>query len=197
MSFESFVMLTPSSFMVPIVHTRLDTMSGRNDVLNDISDLSWTHHLNIYAFPPLSSTPVSDDPSEPHTPPHTATLVRTLDMPLFDIDLTDERPPPRMAIRADPPPRTEFPTHPVENVQPFVPQPTSGTIIIEFACQTQAMPFPHYVLAVPRKTLLRYIPPRDSLLLRQARPGPAGVVSWDTLRPDVRLFGPDMIPACM
>lgn len=189
-------MLTPTSFIVPIVHTRLDTASGRNGILNDPSDLSWTHHLCLFAFPPFSAFPIPTDPSEPVSPPHAATLVRTIDMPSFHVDLTRDIPPPRMNIRADPPPRAEFPTHPVENVQAFVPEPTSGTYTIEFACQTPDVPFPHYVMVMPKSTLLQHVPPKDSPLLRQARPKPMPVVSWDKFRHDVRLFGHEMIPSC-
>lgn len=197
MTFESFVMLTPTSFIIPIVQTRIDITSGRNANLTDLSDLFWTHHLCIYAFPPFSTFPVSSDPSEPVAPPHTATLVRIIDMPTFHVDIQNDIPPPRMNIRADPPPRADAPTHPIENVQPFLPEPKSGTYTIEFSCSTPEIPFPHFVMVIPKRALLPYVPPRDSPMLRQARPKPMPIVAWDTFRHDVRLFGPKMMPAGM
>lgn len=192
MSFESFVLVSPSSFVVPTIVTHLDPTSETQDELENPSDLSWTHHLHLYAFPPFSTVKVS--PQEPIPPPHAATHVATLDLPNFHVDLLAEIPPVRMTIRTDPPPRHNFPTHPVHNVPRFVPTPESGIMIMEFYCQLPRQPHPHYVMCFSKSTLTQYLPAPTSPLLSQAFPRPAPVVSWSGFAPHVRVFGPDLLP---
>jgi len=193
MSFESFVLLTPWSFVVPAIVTHLDTSSSTQDDLADTSDLSWTHHLHLYAFPPLSSTSIQA--GEPVPPPHSAVHIKTLDLPRFVADLNRMIPPPRLSIRADPPPRLNPPTHPDGAQAPFQPLPESGIFILEFYCQ---MPhsMPHYQMFLERTTLIKYLPSPDSSLLRTAFPRPAVPVPWADLAPKVRMWGPDLDPSC-
>lgn len=191
MSFESFVLVSPSSFVIPTVMARLDPNSDVQGDIADPSDLVWSHHLRLYAFPPFSTLkPIPK--GEPHPPAHTATHVTTIDLPSFHFDLVRAQPPPRMTIRTDPPPRTTFPTHPVGNVAQFAPTPESGLVIIEFHCQTLQTPFPHYVMCLLKSTLAQYLPAPTSPLLLQAFPRPAPVVPWANFAPYVRMLGPDM-----
>ncbi|WWC95413.1 hypothetical protein V866_002276 [Kwoniella sp. B9012] len=201
-TFESFILLTPTSFLVPSVRTRLRPDSLIQDDLADARDLVFTHHLYIYAFPPFSSTancPTTSTTSEgtnsnEPAPPHTPTQIAIIDLPEFVIDLDENLPPPRLTIRTDPPPRHTFPTHPPENIQQFVPDPESGIIIIEFYCQPlTAAPHnhPHFVMFSLKKTFLAYLPAPTSPLLLQAFPRPAPVVRWESIAPKVRLIGPD------
>ncbi|WVF68505.1 hypothetical protein IAT40_003272 [Kwoniella sp. CBS 6097] len=191
-TFESFVLLTPSSFIIPSVATRLRPDSLIQDDLADARDLEFSHHLLLFAFPPFSSIPLKE--GDPHPPPHNAIHVTTIDLPKFHVDLDNDLPPPRMTVRTDPPPRYTFPTHPPEMPQPFLPDPESGTIIVEFYCQPLNELFgrvPHYVLFAHKKTLLAYLPAPTSPLLFQAFPRPAPVLSWNTIAPKVRMIGPD------
>ncbi|OCF35179.1 hypothetical protein I316_03221 [Kwoniella heveanensis BCC8398] len=191
-TFESFVLLSPSSFIIPSVATRLRPDSLIQDNLADARDLVFSHHLLLYAFPPFSSVPLKE--GEPHPPPHNAIQVAVIDLPQFHIDIEGELPPPRMTVRTDPPPRYTFPTHPPEMPQPFLPDPESGTIIVEFYCQPMNELFgrpPHYVMFALKKTFLAYLPAPASPLLFQAFPRPAPVLSWDTIAPKVRMIGPD------
>jgi hypothetical protein len=193
MSFESFVLLSPWSFIIPTIVTHLDITSPNQDDPGDVSDLSWTHHLYIYAFPPLSSTIINA--GEPVPPPHTAVHVKTFDLPPFLVNIERGIPPPRMSIRADPPPRITPPTHPDGSQAPFQPLPESGIYIIELYCQ---MPdtLPHYQIFMEKATMLQYLPSPDSALLRTAFPRPAVPVPWTDLAPKVRMFGPDLDPSC-
>lgn len=188
MSFESFVLLSPSALVIPTIITHLDPTSETMDELDNPADLSWTHHLHLYAFPPFVTFPTS----EPHPPPHTATHIATIDLPKFHVDIVANIPPPRLSIRTDPPPRYSFPTHP-ERPVPFLPDPTSGVIIMEVFCQLDNDdPIPHFAICILKKTLLSYLPAPTSPLLLQAFPRPAPVVSWATIAPKVRMFGPDL-----
>ncbi|ORY34688.1 hypothetical protein BCR39DRAFT_462572 [Naematelia encephala] len=196
MSFESFVLLSPSAFVIATIVTHLDPQSEVIEELNNADDLSFTHHLHLYAFPPLGSIPVSDNPSEPFPPPHTAVHVATLDLPKFYVNISEQIPPPRLLIRTDPPPRHTLPQHPRDNLPAFHPTPQSGVMMVEFFCQ---MPDterdPHYIMAVLKSTLIQYLPAPTSPLLFQAFPRPAPVVPWPVLAPFVRLLGPDMEPS--
>ncbi|GFZ49682.1 hypothetical protein JCM24511_07084 [Saitozyma sp. JCM 24511] len=191
MSFESFVLLTPWSFVVPSVLAHLDPQSFLHERLDDPSDLTWTHHLHLYAFPPFSSTEPADG-SDPHPPPHTATHVATIDLLPFHVDPMHDMPPPRLNIRTDPPPRHSFPTHPKDSPMQFHPDPESGLCVMEILCQMPGGRDPHYVMCFPKSALTQYLPAPTSPLLRQAFPRPAPVVPWSTLAPNVRLFGPDL-----
>jgi hypothetical protein len=195
MSFESFVLLTPWSFVVPSVLAHLDPQSFLHERLDDPSDLTWTHHLHLYAFPPFSSTEPADR-SDPHPPPHTATHVATIDLLPFHVDPMHDMPPPRLNIRTDPPPRHSFPTHPKDSPMQFHPDPESGLCVMEILCQMPGGRDPHYVMCFPKSALTQYLPAPTSPLLRQAFPRPAPVVPWSTLAPNVRLFGPDLEQAC-
>ncbi|OWZ53012.1 hypothetical protein C368_04577 [Cryptococcus neoformans 125.91] len=192
-TFESFICLTPSSFAIPSVSTTLNPDSEILGDLTDPSDLIFSHHLNIYAFPPLSSTTVNEH--EPVPPPHTATHVTTIDLPEFVIDFENDLPPPRMTIRADPAPRYNLPIHPIGSPQPFIPDPESGIVVLEFYCQPTEdeeghLQTTHYVLFVRKKTLLGYLPAPTSPLLFSAFPRPAPVVPFANIAPKVRMLGP-------
>lgn len=191
MSFESFVLVSPSSFVVPTIITHLDPHSETLEELEDASDLSWTHHLHLYAFPPFSSVAVPET-SAPLPPPHTATHVTTIDLPSFYVNILEHIPPARMTIRTDPPPRHDFPIHPPNNLPQFVPSPESGLMVMEFYCQIPRQPNPHYVMCFLKSTLTQYLPAPTSQLLSQAFPRPAPVVPWASLAPHVRVFGPDL-----
>jgi hypothetical protein len=104
-------------------------------------------------------------------------------------------PPPRLSIRADPPPRLNPPTQPDGTQAPFQPLPESGIFVVEFYCQ---MPhsMPHYQMFLERSTLTNYLPSPDSSLLRTAFPRPAVPVPWADLAPKVRMWGPDLDPSC-
>ncbi|WVQ78982.1 hypothetical protein IAT38_001074 [Cryptococcus sp. DSM 104549] len=190
-TFESFINLTPSSFAVPSVRTTIRDESETAGDITDPRDLEFTHHLKLYAFPPFSSVTKPSDGSP--APPHTATHVVTIDMPEFAIDFDQNLPPPRMTIRADPPPRYTFPVHPAGSTQQFVPDPESGVIILEFYCQP--MPEPprtvHYVMFMRKKTLLSYLPAPTSPMLTMGRPMPMPVVTFERIAPKVRMLGPD------
>jgi hypothetical protein len=193
MSFESFVLLTPSSFVIPTVLAHLDPASILHERLDDPSDLTWTHHLHLYAFPPLSTTSSSEGT---HQPPHTAVHIATVDLPNFHVDPMRDLPPPRLSIRTDPPPRHTFPTHPIEAPMQFHPDPTSGICVMEFFCQLPNGPNPHFVMCFLKSALIQYLPAPTSPLLRQAFPRPAPVVAWSTFAPNTRMFGPNLQAAC-
>ena len=198
MSFESFVLLTPSSFVIPTIVTHLDPQSESLDQLDIHIDMSFTHHFYIYAFPPFSAIRMPENPTDPMPPHHTAIHIATIDLPHFRVDVQQGIPPPRLGIRTDPPPRSEFPSFPEGNVPAFVPTPESGLIVLDIACQP-LLPEedPHYVMCLLKSTLTQYLPAPTSPLLFQAFPRPAPVIPWDTLAPHVRMFGPDVEPPCM
>jgi hypothetical protein len=196
MSFESFVLLTPSSFVIPTIITHLDTLSDTQDELDNPSDLSFTHHLHIYAFPPFSAVKLNPNPSEPLPPPHTAIHIATLDLPRFHVDFSAHIPPPHLTIRTDPPPRYTLPTHPEHGVSSWMPTPESGVLIIEVFCHDPVEINPHFVMICLKSTLIQYLPAPTSPLLFQAFPRPAPVVSWQTLSPNVRMFGPNAEASC-
>ena len=197
MSFESFVLLSPSAFVIPTIITHLDPLSDIHDELDDPSDLSWTHHLHVYAFPPFFAIKMpSPQSSEPMPPPHTAIHIATFDLPTFYVDIMEHIPPPRLNIRTDPPPRHTFPTHPDGSATPFAPHPESGLIVMEVYCQLPRLADPHYVICLLKSTLAQYLPAPTSPLLFQAFPRPAPVIPWATLAPHSRMFGPDCLPAC-
>ncbi|WWD20355.1 hypothetical protein CI109_104831 [Kwoniella shandongensis] len=191
-TFESFVCLTPSSFIIPTVATRIRPDSTIQDDLANPNDLEFTLHLMLYAFPPFSAVPLRE--GAPVPPPHTAIHVTTIDLPRFKVDFDAEIPPPRMTVRTDPPPRYTPPTHPVGSPQAFIPDPESGVVVLEFYCQPLGHPNgrqPHYVLFTHKKTLLSYLPAPTSPLLFQAFPRPAPVVPFSMIAPKVRFIGPN------
>ncbi|KAK8849728.1 hypothetical protein IAR55_005063 [Kwoniella newhampshirensis] len=191
-TFESFVCLTPSSFIVPTVATRIRPDSTIQDDLANPNDLEFTLHLMLYAFPPFSAVPIKE--GSPVPPPHTAIHVTTIDLPRFKVDFDIELPPPRMTVRTDPPPRHTPPTHPVGSPQAFLPDPESGVVVLEFYCQPLGGPMgrqPHFVLFTLKKTLLSYLPAPTSPLLFQAFPRPAPVVPFSVIAPKVRMIGPN------
>jgi hypothetical protein len=193
-SFEALILLTPSSFIVPTVVTHIngdiESLEGEIDV---DSVLSWTHHLRVYAFPPLANHTPDPDSPEPHAPSHTAVHVATVDLPKFFTALNQNMPPPRLTLRCDPPPRNTFPTHPSSashGPPPFVPDPRTGIFVVEFYCQhpDPEVEDPHYTMIFLKETLLRLLPPSSSPLLSMAFPRPAPIVAWETIAPEVRLF---------
>lgn len=194
MSFENFVLLTPWSFVVPTIVTHLDPLSANQDVLDDPSDLSWTHHLHVYAFAPFSSIKLR--PGEPHPPPHSAVHIKTIDLPRFLVDFERQIPPPRLSIRADPPPRHDPPTHPEGRQAPFHPDPESGIFIIDvYGQMPEPERPPHYQIVLLKSVLLPYLPSPDSSLLTTAFPRPAAIVPWPDIAPKVRMFIPDALPS--
>lgn len=198
-TFESFICLTPSSFAIPSVSTTLNPDSEILGDLTDPSDLIFSHHLNIYAFPPLSSMTANEH--EPVPPPHTATHVTTIDLPEFVIDFENNLPPPRMTIRADPAPRYNLPIYPIGSPQPFIPDPESGIVVLEFYCQPTEdveghLQTTHYVMFVRKKTLLGYLPAPTSPLLFSAFPRPAPVVPFANIAAKVRMLGPHQYVPC-
>ncbi len=195
-SFESFILLSPSAFVIPTIITHLDPTSETAEELDNPADLSWTHHLHLYAFPPFSAIRMPASHSEPMPPPHTAVHIATLDLPKFYVNIMEEIPPPRLTIRTDPPPRHTFPIYPEHAPAPFQPTPESGLIIMEVFCQLPPDEVPHFVMCCLKSTLLQYLPAPTSPLLFQAFPRPAPVVQWQTLAPRVRMFGPDLEPSC-
>ena len=196
MSFESFVLLSPSAFVIPTIITHLDPTSETVEELDNPADLSWTHHLHLYAFPPFSAIRMPTSRSEPMPPPHTAIHIATLDLPQFHVDIMRDIPPPRLLIRTDPPPRETFPSHPEHAPAPFQPVPESGLVIIEVLCTNPNGEDPHYVIFLLKSTLLQYLPAPTSPLLFQAFPRPAPIVQWSILAPQVRMLGPDMEQSC-
>lgn len=187
-------MLTPWSFVVPTIVTHLDPTSGNQDDLDDPSDLSWTHHLHIYAFAPFST--IRLQPGEPHPPPHSAVHIKTIDLPRFLVDFPRQIPPPRLSIRADPPPRYSPPTHPEGRQAPFHPDPKSGIFIIDIYGQMpEPQQQPHYQIVLLKSVLLPYLPSPDSSLLTTGYPRQAAVVPWANIAPKVRMFIPDSPPS--
>ena len=194
MSFETFVLLTPWSFAIPTIVSHLDRDSAIQDVSDDPSDLSWTHHLHIYAFPPFSTVKIAQ--GEPMPPPHTAVHIKTVDLPRFHVDLNRLIPPPRLSIRADPPPRHTPPTHPEGLQSPFLPDPASGIFIIDvYGQMPTALSQPQYQIIMLKSVLLPYLPSSDSSLLTTAFPRPAAVVSWAEIAPKVRMMIPETGPS--
>ncbi|WVO17172.1 hypothetical protein L204_104864 [Cryptococcus depauperatus] len=189
-TFESFILISPSSIAIPSVSTSLSSESNIQDDITDPRDLVFSHHLNLYAFPPLSNI------FKEGNKPFTATHVATIDLPKFVVDFEEEIPPARMGIRADPPPRYSFPTHPMGAPQAFMPHPESGVIVIEFYCnplqrEDEAVSL-HYVMFMRRKTLLAYLPAPTSPLLFQSFSRPAPVVPFKDIAPKTRMLGPNM-----
>lgn len=184
MRFESFVLLSPSAFVIPtlVVHTSPDELN----VLP-----TWSHHLHLYAFPPFSAIQLPKTKDVPMPPPHTPIHVATLDLPEFTVDLENDIPPCRLTVRSDPPPRHTLPTHPTSGSIPaFQPTPESGVIVVGMNGQIADVELATYALIIPKSALLQYLPAPTSALLFAAFPRPAPVVPWRMLAPRVRMFGP-------
>lgn len=198
-SFEALILLTPSSFVVPTVVTHINAEIEAVDGELDVDAvLSWTHHLRLYAFPPLANYTPDPDSPEPAAPAHTAVHIATVDLPKFFTALNQNIPPPRLTLRCDPPPRQTFPTHPSSassGPAPFIPDPSTGIFVLEFYCQhpDPDVEDPHFVMIFLKDTLLRLLPPADSPLLTMAFHRPAPIVAWETIAPEVRLFD-DLYP---
>lgn len=200
MTFESFILLSPSSLVIPAVVSGVDPDSDIQHQLENGDDLIFRHELRLYAFPPLStiSTPAPGS-SAPVPPPHAGTHVATLDLPEFYTNLGRNIPPPRLIIRADPPPRRTLPTHPlgVTGLQQFVPEPTSGVVVVEFLCQMPDMMVnPHYVMLVMKEYLSSFCLMSMAAIQSQVFPRQAPVIAWETIRHHVRLFGPNLRQSC-
>ena len=155
----------------------------RGDQLTE-DDLDFTHHLELYAFPE------GETPDEPYE----ATHVATIDLPRFSFNLSRGVMPVRMSVRTDPPPRQSFPSYPLNNPSPFMPDPTSGIAIFDIHAPELAPNGepPHYVLFMHKTTLLRYMPAPTSPLLKETWSRPAPVITWDKIAPYSRLLGPDL-----
>lgn len=188
-TFQSFVLLSPSSLVVPTVIAHLNPDLDVLDEIQNPTDLSFTYHLHLFAFPPFSGDAYTTDPP----PPVPLTHVATIDLPPFFTNLLDNEPPAHVGARTDPPPRAHFPTHPAIAPPPFQPDPESGIAIFEFYFQTMRQePDPHYVLFMHKTALLRYMPAPTSPLLTKEFSRPAPVIPWDKISPDTRLFGPEL-----
>jgi hypothetical protein len=194
-SFESLVLLTPSSFCIPTAIARVgDGVVAPNDLTPaTFRQLHWTHHLQLYAYPPLAD----------HAPagPWTAQHVATIDMPRIKNRFLEGVPPMQMTIRTDPPPRTFNSPYPLHAPPPYLPDPESGVAIITFTLQHGFLPMRHpemppdpmFTLIVPKKTLAAHLPEPSSPLLRESYSEPVTVVPFDSLAPDCRFLGPDRV----
>lgn len=186
-AWSSFVLLTPSSFVVATMRSVLDTNADANPNDPDVPlnlNVDFTNHLELYAFP---------EGEIPDTP-FTATHIATIDLPHFRFDLMRGVAPVRMGARTDPPPRQKFAKYPLHTPPPFAPDPKSGLVIFDIYCHEMHMHAdpPHYVLFMLKSTLLRYLPAPTSPLLRETWSRPAPVISWEKIAPHARLVGPDM-----
>lgn len=183
-------MLTPWSYIVPTVVTRLNADTELNGDLDDLSDLYWTLQLQLYAFPPISSDPESE--------PHIATLVATIDLPRMTSGIAHGLGPLAMTIRTDPPPRLTFPAYPLHAPPPFLPDPESGIAIIDLAFHPwlprRDIPSnTRFTVVMLKSTLARYLPAPTSPLLTKPWSRPVPVIPWDTIAPEARVFGPDCL----
>lgn len=195
-SFESFVLLTPSSFCIPVTIARLPDAALAPDDLTPAAfrQLFWTHHLYLYAYPPLG-----DHAGSGHW---TAQHVSTVDMPPIKNRFLQGVPPMAMGIRTDPPPRTFNSPYPLHAPPPYLPDPESGVAIITFALQAHFFPMfnpelpdnPVFTLIVYKSTLAKLLPEPTSPLLKQAFSRPVPVMPFKRLAPDCRLLGPDRVP---
>lgn len=179
-SFTSFVLLSPSSFVIPTIVQRIDASLGRITDLQDVSDITFTYTLDLYTFPSFALLPVEELPRTPHIP----TLCTMVKLPDFDYDLINNVAPPMTAIRTDPPPRHQYASYPLHAPPPFRPDPESGIAVIEIHTGTVDV---HYVMIMQKEALLSRLP---------AHQPPAGTkpteVEWDAFSPEVRVFGPDI-----
>ncbi|BEJ12414.1 hypothetical protein CspHIS471_0208740 [Cutaneotrichosporon sp. HIS471] len=195
-SFESFVLPTPSSFCITATVARLpDATLAPDDLTPDaFRQLFWTHHLYLYAFPPLAD--------QPENGPWTAQHVSTIDMPPIKNKFLQGVPPMAMTIRTDPPPRTFNSPYPLHAPPPYLPDPESGVAIITFTLQQGLLPMinpelpenPMFTLIVLKSTLAKLLPEPTSPLLKQTFSRPVPVVPFKHLAPDCRLLGPDRVP---
>lgn len=198
----SFQLLTPTSFIVTAYRAVAE--------VEDAHDLQFSHHLDLYAFPPASQLP-SD--SERRWRP---TCVRTFDLPRFTTDLRNNVLPPQLMVRVEPPPRQTFPEYPLHAPPPFVPDPASGVVLVSARQQLLNIEEPddvdvlHFMFVFPKPLLISYLPrvaDLDARLARNALIPPAAVtisdeqlaelwadvprsVPWDELAPHVRALGP-------
>ena len=190
-SFESFILLTPCALAIPTVCTRIE-LGPEVEPLGQghrAARITTTHHIELYSFPPLSTlADVPEDSSPPFRPVH----VTTINLPGFGSERGALAAPPRLSIRADPPPRHTFPTHPVGNPARFVPTPESGLVVVEVHSQTLEF---HYVLCILKSTLLQYLPPLSTSQLDFSDAPPVLSIEWDDIAPYVRLFGPEEEPS--
>lgn len=190
MSFQSFVMLTPWSYVIPTIITRLTTDAEINEDLENIADLYWTLQLQLYSFPPISDNASAI--------PHVATHVTTIDLPRFTTGIQHGLGPMAMSIRTDPPPRLTFPRYPLHAPPPFLPDPGSGIAIIELGYNHW---FPQHLIPINtrfniimlKSTLARYLPAPTSPLLTKPWSRPVPVIAWETIAPETRVFGPDCL----
>jgi hypothetical protein len=154
------------------------------DQLDSFSDIQFTHHLELYAFP---------EGEVPETP-YVAIHVATIDLPPFKVQLNRGIMPVRLGARTDPPPRQSFARFPLHAPPPFAPEPSSGIAIFEIHCHSIVLHAeqPHYVLFMLKSTLLRYMPAPTSPLLKETWSRPIPVISWDKIAPYSRMLGPQM-----
>lgn len=189
--FESFVLLTPSSFIVPVAIARLPELNA-----DALRQLRWEHRLYLYSFPPLNDVPTSGEPGH-WTPTHVATV----DLPPFKNNLVEGVPPLHMCIRTDPPPRHYNSPYPLHAPPPFLPEPESGVAILTITLALEIFPIRHndldiattFNLIVPKTTLIKLLPEPISPILKQGFSRPVPVMPWARLAPNCRLFGPDRV----
>lgn len=198
----SFQLLTPTSFIVTAYRPVAE--------VDDAHDLDFSHHLDLYAFPPFDQLPSDSDRR------WRPTLVKTFDLPRFTTDLRNNILPPQLGVRVEPPPRQSFPEYPLHAPPPFVPDPATGVVLVSVRQQLLNMEEPddidvlHFMFVFPKPLLLSYLPDIDDMDERLARNTfipPAAVtisekqleelwddvprtVTWDELAPHVRALGP-------
>ncbi|CAK9784540.1 hypothetical protein CC85DRAFT_283040 [Cutaneotrichosporon oleaginosum] len=196
-SFESFVLLTASSFCVTATVARVSNGELAPDDLTPeaFRELYWTHHLHLYAFPPISDHPAGA--------PWTAQHVSVINMPSINNRFLRGIPPMQMSIRTDPPPRTFNSPYPMHAPPPYLPDPESGVAIVTFVQQRGFFPLnpllptaPTFTLIVAKATLAKLLPEPTSPLLKQTFSRPVPVVPFSRLAPDCRFFGPDRVMSC-
>lgn len=199
---QSFQLLTPTSFIVTAFRAVAE--------VDDAHDLEFSHHLDLYAFPPFDRLPAD---SERRWRP---TLVKTFDLPRFTTDLRNNILPPQPSLRVEPPPRQTFPEYPLHGPPPFVPDPTSGVVLVSLRQQLLNIEEPddidvlHFMFVFPKPLLISHIPSVPDMEERLARnaliPPLATTISpeqltalwadvprtvpWDELAPYVRALGP-------
>ncbi|KAL1412093.1 hypothetical protein Q8F55_003090 [Vanrija albida] len=178
-SFTSFVLLSPTSFVIPTVVQRIDATLGRIADITDLSDITFAYSLNVYSFPSFSGVPLEELPATAYTP----VPVSVVQLPDFSYDLNRGIPPPMTTIRTDPPPRHQYATHPLHAPPPFRPDPESGIAVVEVHTGTDA----HYVMILHKAALQQHVPER-----LPAKDAPVPVVPWESIAPSVRVFGPDV-----
>lgn len=199
---QSFQLLTPTSFIVTAYRAVAE--------VDDAHDLEFSHHLDLYAFPRFDTLP--QDTERRWRP----TCIKTFDLPRFTTDLRNNILPPQMSVRVEPPPRQNFPQHPLHAPPPFVPDPATGVVLVSVRQQLLNLEVPdegetlHFMFVFPKPLLISHMPQvadyeerlsRNSLIpplaatisaeeLAELWADVPRSVSWAELAPHVRALGP-------